>query len=232
MGFTVETGISAAAVFVQGLLSFFSPCVLPLVPLYLGYLAGGLNVAAEAGSKEGADGRNGRKAWGKRKPASPVSESFLFYAGHQRGIFCAWTGRVGGRQFLPGTADALCADRRYSDYSVRTVPDGIIWKFQTAGKGASDSSAAGKDDHVSGHGADYGIYLQFCLDALCRARADKRASYGWKRSDKFKRFSADRCVYLGIYSSVSCSGNLYGTAAGLFQEAHESGAVYRENRGE
>ena len=53
MGFTVETGISAAAVFVQGLLSFFSPCVLPLVPLYLGYLAGGLNVAAEAGSKEG-----------------------------------------------------------------------------------------------------------------------------------------------------------------------------------
>lgn len=53
MGFTVETGISAAAVFVQGLLSFFSPCVLPLVPLYLGYLAGGLNAAAEAGGKDG-----------------------------------------------------------------------------------------------------------------------------------------------------------------------------------
>lgn len=48
MGFTVETGISAAAVFVQGLLSFFSPCVLPLVPLYLSYLAGGLNLAAES----------------------------------------------------------------------------------------------------------------------------------------------------------------------------------------
>lgn len=41
MGFTIETGISALTVFVQGLLSFFSPCVLPLVPLYLGYLAGG-----------------------------------------------------------------------------------------------------------------------------------------------------------------------------------------------
>ena len=41
MGFTVETGVSALTVFVQGLLSFFSPCVLPLVPLYLGYLAGG-----------------------------------------------------------------------------------------------------------------------------------------------------------------------------------------------
>jgi cytochrome c-type biogenesis protein len=28
-------------VFFQGLLSFFSPCVLPLIPLYLGYLSGG-----------------------------------------------------------------------------------------------------------------------------------------------------------------------------------------------
>lgn len=43
MGFTIETGISVAAVFLQGLLSFFSPCVLPLVPLYLGYLSGGIN---------------------------------------------------------------------------------------------------------------------------------------------------------------------------------------------
>ena len=41
MGFTVETSVSALTVFVQGLLSFFSPCVLPLIPLYLGYLAGG-----------------------------------------------------------------------------------------------------------------------------------------------------------------------------------------------
>ena len=41
MGFTIETGISGVTVFLQGLLSFFSPCVLPLVPLYLGYLAGG-----------------------------------------------------------------------------------------------------------------------------------------------------------------------------------------------
>ena len=45
MGFTIETGISAATVFLQGLLSFFSPCVLPLVPLYLGYLSGGVGAA-------------------------------------------------------------------------------------------------------------------------------------------------------------------------------------------
>ncbi len=41
MGFTIESGVSAVAVFLQGLFSFFSPCVLPLVPLYIGYLAGG-----------------------------------------------------------------------------------------------------------------------------------------------------------------------------------------------
>ena len=60
MGFTIETGISAVTVFIQGLLSFFSPCVLPLVPLYLGYLAGGLNMGADsAGNK--ADMKPGRK---------------------------------------------------------------------------------------------------------------------------------------------------------------------------
>ena len=54
MGFTIETGISALAVFVQGLLSFFSPCVLPLVPLYLSYLSAGVN-----GIEEGGEGKGG-----------------------------------------------------------------------------------------------------------------------------------------------------------------------------
>ena len=54
MGFTIETGISAITVFVQGLLSFFSPCVLPLVPLYLGYLSGGLNFGLNGTEKEEA----------------------------------------------------------------------------------------------------------------------------------------------------------------------------------
>ena len=33
MGFSIETSVSAVTVFLQGALSFFSPCVLPLVPL-------------------------------------------------------------------------------------------------------------------------------------------------------------------------------------------------------
>lgn len=33
--------VSFILVFLEGLLSFFSPCVIPLIPLYMGYLAGG-----------------------------------------------------------------------------------------------------------------------------------------------------------------------------------------------
>ena len=49
MGFSVETSVSAVTVFLQGALSFFSPCVLPLVPLYVSYLAGGAAVVGEDG---------------------------------------------------------------------------------------------------------------------------------------------------------------------------------------
>ncbi len=56
MGFTIDVGVSAAAVFAQGLLSFFSPCVLPLLPLYLGYLSGG----AARGPDESGTRRQGR----------------------------------------------------------------------------------------------------------------------------------------------------------------------------
>lgn len=50
MGFTIETGVSALTVLLQGIISFFSPCVLPLVPLYIGYLAGGTKTVAEDGT--------------------------------------------------------------------------------------------------------------------------------------------------------------------------------------
>ena len=50
MGLSVETGIPVITVFLQGLLSFFSPCVLPLVPLYVSYLAGGTKTVDENGN--------------------------------------------------------------------------------------------------------------------------------------------------------------------------------------
>ncbi|RDB61526.1 cytochrome C biogenesis protein [Gordonibacter sp. 28C] len=52
MGFSLETSVPALTVFVQGLLSFFSPCVLPLIPLYVGYLAGGAAKRSDDGTIE------------------------------------------------------------------------------------------------------------------------------------------------------------------------------------
>lgn len=49
MGFSLDASVPAITVFLQGLLSFFSPCVLPLLPLYIGYLSGGTGVRGEDG---------------------------------------------------------------------------------------------------------------------------------------------------------------------------------------
>lgn len=49
MQLSLETSIPMMTVLIQGLLSFFSPCVFPLVPLYMGYLAGGMQKVNEDG---------------------------------------------------------------------------------------------------------------------------------------------------------------------------------------
>lgn len=50
MGFSVETSVPVLTVFLQGLLSFFSPCVLPLLPMYISYLSGGGRTVDEEGT--------------------------------------------------------------------------------------------------------------------------------------------------------------------------------------
>lgn len=49
MGFSFDISVPALTVFIQGLVSFFSPCVLPLIPLYIGYLSGGTGRRGEDG---------------------------------------------------------------------------------------------------------------------------------------------------------------------------------------
>ena len=49
MGFSLDVSVSVLAVFFQELLSFFSPCVLPLIPIYIGYLSGGTGKIGEDG---------------------------------------------------------------------------------------------------------------------------------------------------------------------------------------
>lgn len=49
MGFSLDISIPVLTVFLQGVFSFFSPCVLPLIPLYMGYLSGGTGELGEDG---------------------------------------------------------------------------------------------------------------------------------------------------------------------------------------
>lgn len=49
MNLSLGTGIPAITVFIQGIISFMSPCILPLVPVYIGYLAGGAKITDENG---------------------------------------------------------------------------------------------------------------------------------------------------------------------------------------
>jgi len=48
-GIVVTNSVSFILVFLEGILSFFSPCVIPLIPVYMSYLAG-------SGKKVGEDG--------------------------------------------------------------------------------------------------------------------------------------------------------------------------------
>lgn len=63
-----ETNISIVTVFMEGLLSFFSPCVLPLLPVYIGYLSGGTMVTLE----------DGRRLYDRRKV---LMNTFFFVLG-------------------------------------------------------------------------------------------------------------------------------------------------------
>lgn len=52
MGFDLDVSIPAFTVFLQGILSFLSPCVLPIIPLYMGYLSGGTVSVNEDGTRQ------------------------------------------------------------------------------------------------------------------------------------------------------------------------------------
>lgn len=49
MGFSFDVSVPVFTVFLQGLISFFSPCVFPLIPIYISYLSGGTAKKTEDG---------------------------------------------------------------------------------------------------------------------------------------------------------------------------------------
>ena len=59
--------ITILTLFIEGLLSFFSPCVLPILPVYIGILAG-----------QGEEKQSGEIIWDRRKV---FTNTFLFIFG-------------------------------------------------------------------------------------------------------------------------------------------------------
>ncbi|MDQ1300096.1 MAG: Cytochrome biosis protein transrane region, partial [Chloroflexota bacterium] len=52
LGATSSAAVTARIAFAAGVLSFLSPCVLPLIPAYIGYLSGAAVAAAPAPARE------------------------------------------------------------------------------------------------------------------------------------------------------------------------------------
>ena len=89
MNFNLEISVSALTVLIQGLLSFFSPCVFPLVPLYIGYFAG----------DAGALGEDGRIRYPRRRV---LVHTVFFVLGISAAFFLLGFGFTALGQFLSG----------------------------------------------------------------------------------------------------------------------------------
>lgn len=99
MGFQIETNISALTVFLQGLISFLSPCVLPLLPLYLGYLSLGAKTVDENGETHY---RQGKVLFNTLFFVIGISFTFFLLGmganalGHFFSDYQVWISRIGG----------------------------------------------------------------------------------------------------------------------------------------
>ena len=129
MGFQFDVSIPAVTVFLQGLISFFSPCVLPLLPLYIGYLSGGTGVRGEDGKIHYHRGK--------------VMVNTVFCIGRQLCFFPSGTGNDGCRKLFPFQSGNVCPDWRSADCIFWFVPAGDFWDFPGSGAGTAASISAG-----------------------------------------------------------------------------------------
>ena len=165
MGFSLETGIPVLAVFVQGLLSFFSPCVLPLVPLYLGYLAGGSAQVREDGTID--------------YPRKTVLVNTVFFvAGVSFAILFAGIRLHGARARVHGQPARVLHGGRPDHGGVRPVHAGRVRQGARGGNRAAAAFPPRSPCHEPAGGAGAGLHVQLRVDAVRRAGAGKRAAHG------------------------------------------------------
>lgn len=89
MGFSLDVSVPVITVFLQGIFSFFSPCVLPLLPLYVGYLSGGT----------GRRGEDGKMHYDRKKV---MVHTFFFVLGVSFAFFVLGLGVSALGQFFKG----------------------------------------------------------------------------------------------------------------------------------
>lgn len=89
MGIIVGSSVPMITVFLQGILSFFSPCVFPLIPVYVGYLSGGT----------GRKGEDGRMIYDRKKV---LCNTFFFVLGISFAFFMLALGMNALGSFFSG----------------------------------------------------------------------------------------------------------------------------------
>ena len=203
MGFSIETSVSAVTVFLQGALSFFSPCVLPLVPLYVSYLAGGAAVVGEDGVR--------------RYPRGKIFLNTLFRGGHQLRLLPAGAGphRPGG--VLPQLPSVVRPGQRRHHPAVRPVPAGAGQADHAAGAGTPPPLPSEQTGYEPGGGPGDGLHLQLRLDALRGPHPQQRPADGLLRGVLRCGISSDRRVHPGLRTALPGSGTLHRHGAGFLQ---------------
>ena len=91
MQLTPEVSVSALTVFLQGLISFFSPCVFPILPLYFGFLSGS---AAQLEDPSDPDGKP------SPKKSRLIVNTFFFVLGISFAFFLLALGFTAFGQFF------------------------------------------------------------------------------------------------------------------------------------
>lgn len=125
MGFSLEISVPVLTVFFQGLLSFFSPCVLPLIPIYIGYLSGGT----------GQIGEDGRIHF---KRSKVLFHTVFFVLGVSFAFFSSGIGIFSHGKFSQRKSNLVCQNRRRDCNSFWVISDGISgkklfpWERETA----------------------------------------------------------------------------------------------------
>ena len=131
MGFSIETSVPILTVFLQGLLSFFSPCVLPLLPMYISYLSGGGRTMDQEGNVHYKRGR-------------VLLNTAFFVVGISFAFFLLGFGFTAAGKFFPGKPDAAGPCGRRAGDPLWPVPAGGVRLLQAAEPGGTAAFPPGK----------------------------------------------------------------------------------------